>query len=389
MPALGSLRTLTCLPASRSITAWSGRRRAVATRTGRWVGGVEAWSQRSALAASAAAATPQAGTVRSRCAHRRRRVLRSIPRATAGHTGARSSAAASSASVWPIRSPRVATCRRVASQGGHALAWRATSSSIGAGSSRSMKASSSRSTSPHVMASQQPPQPRLELPPGVVEPAHDRALGTLQHAADLLVGEPVHLAQEYDGSLLGGQFSDGGTQSARDLGVAGAGERLVLLPGHEPCRGWRVVRLLRADLDRHPRHARLAALLVDAQVEGDAVDPGVEAGVALEPIQALKRPGERLLHHVERVLAIPEHPQGQRRHLALVALDESPKGRAFASPGTLDELPVARRRWLVCHPKTHPPARYSPPGPSVRLRPVGARMHVDLQRDPQRPDTFH
>src|SRR5207245_5334665 len=91
------------------------------------------------------------------------------------------------------------------------------------------KLSSNCSASAQVMiASEQSPETFLQPPPCVVEPAHHRALRTVEHRADLRVGEPVHFAQEYDGAVFRGQLTHGGTEPFRDLGVARALEREVL-----------------------------------------------------------------------------------------------------------------------------------------------------------------
>src|SRR5262249_17946804 len=90
------------------------------------------------------------------------------------------------------------------------------------------------------------------------------------------------------------------------------------------------------------RHLRLTALVIDAEVHRDAVGPGVEAGVALEPVQTLEGFREGLLNHVECVLAVSQHPESERGDLALVTFDQLPEGIPVTLPGSLDELTVAR-----------------------------------------------
>ena len=65
------------------------------------------------------------------------------------------------------------------------------------------------------------PQPLLELTTRVVQPAHDGALRTLEYPADLLVGEPIHLAKKYHSAVVRGQFVDGFVEAAGELGHAG------------------------------------------------------------------------------------------------------------------------------------------------------------------------
>src|SRR5947208_15267681 len=50
--------------------------------------------------------------------------------------------------------------------------------------------------------SQELSEARLQLATRVVEPAHHRALRTLQDSADLLVGEALHLAEEYESPVI-------------------------------------------------------------------------------------------------------------------------------------------------------------------------------------------
>src|SRR5581483_10606275 len=184
---------------------------------------------------------------------------------------------------------------------------------------------------------------RLELAARVVESAHHGAFRAVEHLADLRVGEPFHFAEEYDRSMIGGQLFHRGAQPARDLGVARAVEGLVGVERRG--KGGHLAALVR--LERHLRLLALPALMVDAEVEGDPVHPRVEPRVALEAVEVLVRLRERLLHDVERVVAAAEHPERQRRDLALIALDQRPEGLPAAAPGTLDELPVAIAHGLL------------------------------------------
>src|SRR5262249_48115496 len=156
---------------------------------------------------AAARPTPHTGASRMRRTHARPVSTRSAARATAGHTPERSSRSASDWTVWPSTSRTAVSSRAAVSQAGHAPAWRATGSGMGAGRSASTKRSRSPATSAQVIPpSEETPQPGLELAARVVEPAHHRPLGTLEHLADLLVGEPFQLAEKYDRSVIGGQF---------------------------------------------------------------------------------------------------------------------------------------------------------------------------------------
>src|SRR5262249_51075273 len=258
-------------------------------------------SQKSALAA--ASPTPQTGASRIRRTQARRASMRSAACATAGHTPARSSRSTSPSIVCSSASRSPVSSRTAVSHAGHAPAWRATASSMGAGSSASTKRSSRSATSAQVMrGSDATPQPGLELAARVVEAAHHRPFRTLEHLADLLVGEPFQLAEEYDRSMIGGQFSDRLIEASADLGVARALEGLVRARSVGDRTGRARPRLVRVQRDL--RLLRGTALVVDAEVVRDAVYPGVEGRIALEAVETLVRLREGLLHDVERVLPI-------------------------------------------------------------------------------------
>src|SRR4029453_8014039 len=191
--------------------------------------------------------------------------------------------------------------------------------------------------------STQPAQPFLQLSAGVVEAAHYRSPRTLEHVTDLLVGEPIHFSEEYYRSMFRGQLGNGPTESLGDLGITRALIGIALLVGiGQPTEQIFAGAFAGAGLQVRLRELRFAALVVYAKVHGDAVGPGVEAGVALEAIQALIGFGEGVLHDVERVLAISQHPECQSGDPALVALGQLPEGVPIAIPSLLDELPIAR-----------------------------------------------
>jgi hypothetical protein len=93
--------------------------------------------------------------------------------------------------------------------------------------------------------------------------------------------------------------------------------------------------------------ARLAPLVVDAEVHADAIDPGVEARVALELVEALVGLGEGVLHDVQSVLAIAEHADGERGDLSLITFDQHPEGLPITPAGALDERPRRVNRAIV------------------------------------------
>src|SRR5262249_45113932 len=165
-------------------------------------------------------------------------------------------------------------------------------------------------------ASADPAQALLQLAAGVVEAAHYRSLRTIEHAADLLVGEPLHFAEKYYRSMFRGQLGDCFGEAAGDLGVARALVRVAVVPvvGEQRQRILAAVGLAR--LECGVRELRLAASMIDTEVHGDSVRPGVEAGVTLEPVQALVCLGEGLLRDVECIISVSKHAERERGDLA-------------------------------------------------------------------------
>src|SRR5262249_24285814 len=159
----------------------------------------------------------------------------------------------------------------------HCPRWRAISTESDGDSSPSTKESMRTLASAQVMASAQPSQPRLQVASRVVEAAHDGALGAIERLADLFVREAVHFAQKYDGAMFGGQFIYGLDEARAELGAARVVEGLVALQvlGRRGNDVLAAVRGVRTELHVAP----FAALMVDAEVHPDAIDPGLEARV--------------------------------------------------------------------------------------------------------------
>ncbi|EAU64191.1 hypothetical protein STIAU_8741 [Stigmatella aurantiaca DW4/3-1] len=90
---------------------------------------------------------------------------------------------------------------------------------------------------------------------------------------------------------------------------------------------------------------------IDADVDGDAVEPRVEGRVPLEVVQVLVNLDERLLRDVHRLLLVLEHAERDGIHLALVALDEEFESALVAVTNALDEGKVVGGQG-GCHPST-------------------------------------
>jgi hypothetical protein len=89
---------------------------------------------------------------------------------------------------------------------------------------------------------------------------------------------------------------------------------------------------------------------VDGLVEGDAIDPGAELGLAAEGCDGVVDLEEDLLRHVfgfgDELAA--ENGDREAKHERAVAVDQLGEGLLVAFPCSLDELSVARFR-DYCH----------------------------------------
>jgi hypothetical protein len=174
-----------------------------------------------------------------------------------------------------------------------------------------------------------------------VEAAHHGAFGNLEYVADLLVGEAFDFAEEYDGPMFWGQTTNGFVEATPELGVTCALEGIVTwrLPLGEGQRGAATF----IDLQRYYTLSGVTPLVVDTEVERDAIQPRVEGGVALETVEVRVGLCEGLLDHIRGVFSVAQHAEGQGGDLALVPLDQLPKGFVVTSLGPLHEFPVASR----------------------------------------------
>src|SRR5690606_22089455 len=87
-----------------------------------------------------------------------------------------------------------------------------------------------------------------------------------------------------------------------------------------------------------PRHVLHPVL---TKVDGDAINPGAELGVAAELSDGFEDLDEDLLGHVLRFVAPPEHAEHQREHAVLVELNELVERSLVVRPQALDELTLA------------------------------------------------
>ncbi len=85
---------------------------------------------------------------------------------------------------------------------------------------------------------------------------------------------------------------------------------------------------------------RLERQPIETDVDRDPIEPGGEARLPFEPLQALERADERILRQIGRVLVVADIAVTQLIHLAAVALDDDVEGLAVTVETELDERPV-------------------------------------------------
>ena len=137
------------------------------------------------------------------------------------------------------------------------------------------------------------------------------------HVRNLLKRQPVILLQDDGRALLLGQVEHGFAHRLAQL-----------IPGHQVLD--RLQRALGAgELDniypfrrRHNRRPSLTTNPVAAQVEGDAIEPGRELRLALEPGERAKGAEKGFLADIPRVLVAPDDPVGQGINRPFPAEDE-------------------------------------------------------------------
>ena len=121
-------------------------------------------------------------------------------------------------------------------------------------------------------------------------------------------------------------------------------------------------------------HLHLAQALVGHQrvlggVDGDAVQPSVEAGISLEMVEVLVDLDEGFLSDVQGFLFVAEHAERDRIDPPLVALDQQLEGALVSAADAFDEgqiiggqgstdLTSRKRAW-----RTNPPMRAEPSVP--------------------------
>ena len=176
------------------------------------------------------------------------------------------------------------------------------------------------------------------------EAAHHGSLRDFKSLRNFLVAHPLDLAEQDDGAVVGREGREGAVDLTPELLVASVSERaLTRCSGRRRGDGGGGVVAqgpLTEVVDLDGASTCLGALLVDAEVHADPVDPRREGGVPLEVCELLVGLDERVLDDVHGVVAVFEHADGDRVEATLVALDELLEGRGFAALCPRDELRV-------------------------------------------------
>ena len=210
---------------------------------------------------------------------------------------------------------------------------------------------------------------------GIRAGGRDRAPGPLQRAVHRhhggvqqighLGGLPAeHLAQNQDRALPGRQMLQRGDERQPDgvvqdhltsrVGVRGGHRRVTgdrLDPGGLRQGGYRGRgRGHRRGQVHRQRAALPTAQHVQADVGGDAVQPGAHRGTALEPVERPPGPHHGLLHGVVRVMSRAQHSvavAGQFRpvHLQVIANSAGGCDGSHAPPVLIPNLPTRACPW--------------------------------------------
>ena len=169
---------------------------------------------------------------------------------------------------------------------------------------------------------------------GPLQRAVDRRVGRLEQLGDLFGAPAQHLTQDEDGALArrqvlqcGDEREPDGVAGDRDVGRVAVGADAVVRHRFDP--GAARARLTEQRRQRRRRGRQVdrqrtafpAAERVEADIRGNAVEPGPERGPAVEAVEAAPGPDHRLLDGVLGVVHRPEHPVAVSGQLAAVPVE--------------------------------------------------------------------
>ena len=174
---------------------------------------------------------------------------------------------------------------------------------------------------------------RLERRPGALEGAVHRRDGRVEKLRDLGGLPAQHLAEDQDGALTRREVLERGDER-EPHGLARLGHCRRIAVRHDERVGRRLdPRHLREGVQvrldglagrpevHRARPALPAGEHVEADVRGDAVEPGAQRGATFEPVVAAPGPDEGVLHGVLRLERRAEHPVAVAGQLGPVLLE--------------------------------------------------------------------
>src|SRR5947208_5221337 len=197
-------------------------------------------------------------------------------------------------------------------------------------------------------------QELAELAAAALDAGLGGAQGTFQDRGDFFLGETVDIVEDDGRPERSRELLERGVNGGAEVGV---GRGALRIAG----RG-RVLRLdtevlQQAAVERQRFQVPFPlAIVINAQVDGDLVEPGIEAGVLAEPKQRRVGLEERLLGQVQSVLPGGDHAGDNRVDPVLVAADQLGVGARGAGLRFPDQIRVR----VPLQRPDYPPDSFSP-----------------------------
>src|ERR1035437_9338452 len=192
----------------------------------------------------------------------------------------------------------------------------------------------------------------LESPAQVLHRAKHAVLGrarlAAQHAAHIVDTHACEMPQYKRGAFRSAQFGHSLGHAVADFSAHGD----AVWPG--VVRGEGEHGIVHRGIRRRRQLVTpfAGAHEVERAVDGDAIEPGAEAGALVEPGELFIRPQEAVLHYILRVLLVASHTKCEPEQGTAVALHEHPKRVGIARPrlGRSEEhtSELQSRQYLVC-----------------------------------------
>ena len=192
----------------------------------------------------------------------------------------------------------------------------------------------------------------------------------VQRLRNLLVRPLVHVLQDHNDPLGGGQLIKRRIQTGPQLGPLTGQFRVIAAVGAQP---------LRNRLQIHPLMPGRPALQGPRHVGGNPVQPGAEGGLPAEAADGVPGPHQGILGNIRRQSAVAYQPNSQCVNLVLMNPNQLVEGGLVALARPIDQLAGIYFDPVVPHPVTPPPAISAPPtrSPPPRRTPTpGRKLHL-------------